>query len=62
MALLEVPDILKAGELGERYRIAFWDALILAAALKEEAETLWSEDLSHGQKYDTLTVRNPFAS
>lgn len=60
VALLEVQDILKASELGERYRLSFWDALILAAAQKEGAVTLWSEDLNHGQNYDGVTVRNPF--
>jgi predicted nucleic acid-binding protein len=62
VAVLEVPDILKAGELGERYRISFWDALIVAAALKEDSEILWSEDFNSGQKYDTLAVRNPFTA
>jgi len=61
IALLETPDILKASELGERYRLNFWDALILAAARKEDAEIVWSEDFSDGQKYEGVIVRNPFA-
>lgn len=61
IALLEAPDVLKASELAERYRLNFWDALILAAALKEEAEIVWSEDFSHGQKYEGVVARNPFA-
>ena len=60
VALLEVPDILRASELAERYRINFWDGLILAAAIKEEAAILWSEDFSHGGNYAGVTVRNPF--
>ena len=60
IATLEVPDILNASELSERYRINFWDALILAAAQREEAETLWSEDFNHGQDYGGVIVRNPF--
>lgn len=62
VALLEVPDLLRASQIGERYRISFWDALILTAAQKEEAETLWSEDFSHGQNYDGVTAQNPFAT
>ena len=62
VALLEVQDILSASRMAERYRLSFWDALILAAAHKEEAITLWSEDLNHGQKYDGVAVQNPFAS
>ena len=61
VTLLEVSDILKASEVGERYRLSFWDALILTSAQKEGVETLWSEDLRHGQEYDGVTVRNPFA-
>ena len=60
VALLEVPDILTASELSERYRLSFWDALIVAAAQKEAVKTLWSEDLNHGQNYGGVTVRNPF--
>ncbi len=44
----------------ERYRISFWDALILAAAQSGEAEILYTEDLNDGQQYGTVTVRNPF--
>jgi predicted nucleic acid-binding protein len=59
VALLETRDILAASEIAERYRLSFWDGLILAAAHKEEVATLWSEDLNHGQKYGETTVRNP---
>ncbi len=61
VALLGVPEILEASELAERYRLNFWDGLILSAALKEDASILWSEDFSHGQSYNGVTARNPFA-
>jgi predicted nucleic acid-binding protein len=57
---LEVPEILNTSELSDRYRLNFWDGLILAAAQKEDAEILWSEDLNDGQKYGGVIVRNPF--
>jgi predicted nucleic acid-binding protein len=60
VAVLEIPDILAASEIAERYRLSFWDGLILAAAHKEEATTVWSEDFNHGQKYGGITVFNPF--
>lgn len=60
VAVLEIRDILLASELAERHRLSFWDGLILAAAHKEEATTVWSEDMSHGQKYDEIRVYNPF--
>lgn len=37
-----------------------YDCLILAAALSTNCDTLYSEDLQHGRKIDTLTIINPF--
>jgi hypothetical protein len=42
-----------------RYGISFWDSLIVQAALSAGVETLFSEDLGHGQIYATVEVRNP---
>jgi predicted nucleic acid-binding protein len=53
-------EILFALDIEERYKVSFWDALILAAAESGGAETLFTEDLSHGQRYGTVTVCNPF--
>ncbi len=52
--------ILEAIELEERFRLSFWDAMIVRAALTAGAETLLSEDLSHGQTYGGVRVVNPF--
>jgi predicted nucleic acid-binding protein len=60
VAVLEIRDILAGSEIAERHHLSFWDGLILAAAHKEEALTVWSEDLNHGQKYGEITVYNPF--
>ena len=60
VVVLEIRDILAGSEMAERYRVSFWDGLILAAAQKEEAATLWSEDLNHRLKYGGITVYNPF--
>lgn len=46
--------------LKDRYRISYWDAAILAAAKSARCQQLLSEDLSHGQDYDGITVINPF--
>ena len=47
--------------LGERYRLSFYDALIVSAALIAGCDTLWSKDMQHGFEIDgRLTVRNPF--
>jgi predicted nucleic acid-binding protein len=53
-------SVLEAIRLEARYQISFWDALIVAAANAGGVVTLLSEDLSHGQQYGAVTVRNPF--
>ncbi|MDR7458010.1 MAG: PIN domain-containing protein [Armatimonadota bacterium] len=52
-------SILEALELEDRYRLSFWDALVVAAAQACGAEVLYSEDLADGQVYGTLRVVNP---
>lgn len=53
-------SILGALDLGRHFGINFWDALIAQAANNSGVETLYSEDLDHGQVYGTVEVRNPF--
>jgi len=46
--------------LRHRYRLNWFDSLIVAAALAAECDVLYSEDLQHGQKFGGLRVENPF--
>jgi len=46
--------------LHERWRFSFCDSLIVAAALEGACQTLYSEDLQHGQAIGGLTVIDPF--
>jgi predicted nucleic acid-binding protein len=55
-------SVLQALELESQHRISFWDALILQAAESAGAEILYSEDLSHRQRYGTIRVINPLIS
>lgn len=48
-------------ERSARYAISYWDAAILAAAEALGAHTVYSEDLSGGQRYGRLRVVNPFS-
>lgn len=49
-------------QIGERYQVNHWDALIVAAALLAGCETLYSEDMQDGHVFEgRLTVKNPFA-
>jgi predicted nucleic acid-binding protein len=47
-------------EQSQRYKISYWDAAILASAEALGAETVYSEDLHHGQRYGRVRVVNPF--
>jgi predicted nucleic acid-binding protein len=47
-------------EIESRYKISFWDALILHAAESSGAAILYSEDLASGQRYGSAQVVNPF--
>lgn len=43
-----------------QHQLSIWDAMVVEAALRAEAQTLYSEDLSHGQRFGSMTVVNPF--
>jgi predicted nucleic acid-binding protein len=53
-------DLLKASRLHRRYKIAWWDALVLNSAIELGCSVLWTEDLADGQRYGSVMVRNPF--
>ena len=60
VASVEPGDVLAASDFEERFRLSFWDALIVTSALNTNAETLVSEDLEHGLRIKGLSVVNPF--
>ena len=47
-------------EQAERFKISYWDAAILVAAEALGTDTVYSEDLSDGQRYGRVRVVNPF--
>ena len=52
-------DILIASEIEARHTLSFWDAMIIAAAVRAGTPTLWTEDLSSGQTIEGIQVVNP---
>ena len=47
--------------LRDRYKLQFYDSLMLAAALEAGCTTFFSEDMQDGQVIEQrLTIRNPF--
>jgi predicted nucleic acid-binding protein len=53
-------SILGALKLEERYKISFWDALIVQAAQTAGADVLYSEDFNDQQMYGSVRAVNPF--
>lgn len=45
-----------------KFVLSFWDALILQSAESSLSSILYTEDLNDGQKYDSISIMNPFAN
>ncbi|MBC9889121.1 MAG: PIN domain-containing protein [Opitutae bacterium] len=45
-----------------KFQTSYWDGAIIAAAERLRAKTLYSEDFSHGQRYGSVRMGNPFIS
>jgi predicted nucleic acid-binding protein len=52
--------VIAAIEKSIQHKTSIWDAMVIEAAVCSGAQTLYTEDLTHGQRFDTLTVINPF--
>ena len=46
--------------LRDRYGFSFYDSMIVAGALEAGCVRLYSEDLQHGQRIQSLTIEDPF--
>ena len=47
-------------EIERRYRLSWWDSLIVAAAQLQDCALLLTEDLHDGAQYGDVRVRSPF--
>jgi predicted nucleic acid-binding protein len=54
-------EIKRAFRIEDEARIGFWDALIVAAAIKAGATRILSEDLNPGQAIAGVRIENPFS-
>ncbi len=54
-------EISTAFRIEDEAHIGFWDALIVASALKSGATRILSEDLNAGQLIAGIRIENPFA-
>ena len=46
--------------IAQQFGYRIYDSLVVAAALEAGCDTLYSEDMQHGQVIEALTIRNPF--
>ena len=64
LPLMKIPSssglFLEALRLQTVNQIAWYDSLIIAAALQGGCKVLYSEDLQHGRRFGDLLVQNPF--
>ncbi|HTU33503.1 MAG TPA: PIN domain-containing protein [Candidatus Acidoferrum sp.] len=59
--VVNVPEsVIRALDIEERYKLSFWDALIVGSAELCGASVLYTEDLAHGQVYASVRAVNPF--
>jgi predicted nucleic acid-binding protein len=52
----------KTIETAERWKYSFYDSMIITAAIQLNCSILYSEDLQHSQKIQSITIINPFLS
>lgn len=55
-------EVSEAFRIEDESRIGFWDALIVASAMRAGAERILSEDLNAGLRIAGILIENPFAS
>ncbi len=58
---LDIETHVDALRIAERYGYAFFDALMIASAVRADCTVLWSEDMHDGHVVDKrLRIANPF--
>jgi predicted nucleic acid-binding protein len=57
---IDLAMVNRAIDTHKRYQISYWDALIVSAAERAGCALILTEDLSAGQAYRGIVVRNPF--
>jgi predicted nucleic acid-binding protein len=46
--------------IGKKSHVSLWDSLIIAAAILNECDVLYSEDMQHNFVIRNVTIKNPF--
>lgn len=60
-SIITIDTIKSAWNLREQYNFSYWDSLIVASALENECEVVYTEDMQDGQVIENrLKIVNPF--
>lgn len=57
---VDVELLRRAREIEQRWRLSWWDSLVVGAAQLQDCELLLTEDLHDGAVFGGVTVRSPF--
>ena len=57
---IDIDVVMRAKEFERRYRLSWWDSLIVGAAQAQCCTLLLTEDMHDRAVYGGVTVRNPF--
>src|SRR5688572_10288952 len=57
---VDEPLLRRAREIELRYRLSWWDSMIVAAAQLQDCALLLTEDLQDGAAFGAVTARSPF--
>lgn len=61
IVLFALTTQIKAIKIKEKYKLQYYDSLIIATAIENGCTVLYSEDMQHGQVIENvLTIINPF--
>ncbi|MFA5822190.1 MAG: PIN domain-containing protein [Thermodesulfovibrionales bacterium] len=55
-----IMSVIRASEIEEKYKLSFWDSLIVVAAYSAKVEKILTEDLNEGQVIEGILIENPF--
>jgi predicted nucleic acid-binding protein len=59
--VVQTPELLlRAISLHQDHSLAFWDAMIIQAALESRCDVVMTEDMQHGRRFGDLEIVNPF--
>ena len=56
---IEYEMVIRAINIHKEYKVSYWDALIIVAALRSQCTKLYTEDLNPGQTFEGLEIVNP---